>query len=316
MSRVVIGVDLGGTNIKCALVNESGEVVHRLVRPTEAAEGHAHVLDQIARSVHELCEQTEKTDVAAIGVGAPGPMNWRTGVVYSPPNLPGWKDVPLADEIHERTGLTTFVENDANAACWGEFWVGAGRDVHTLCCLTLGTGVGGGIVLEGQLLRGPDGTAGELGHLCVLRNGRACGCGARGCLEAYASVTGLVRTAQEGLGTGTESTLDLLAGDLTGAAISDAAAQGDTFARSVIRETGEWVGVGVASLINLLNPDMIVVCGGMIEAGDLLFDAIRQTAERQAFDVPAARAQIVPAALGQDAGVIGAAGCAWQRVEI
>lgn len=315
MSQVVIGVDLGGTNIKSALVNESGEVLHRLVRPTLAVEGPTRVLDQIAGCVQALHDHAQSDEVVAVGVGAPGPMNWQTGVVYSPPNLPGWKNVPLANEIADRTGLTAYVENDANAACWGEFWTGAGRDAKSLCCLTLGTGVGGGIVLDGALLRGPDGTAGELGHLCVQRNGRACGCGARGCLEAYASVTGLVRTAKEGLDNGEESSLRSSTEDLTGAAVSEAASNGDTFAKSVISETGEWVGVGVASLINLLNPDMIVICGGMIEAGDLLFDAIRHTAQRQAFEVPATRAQIVPAALGQDAGVIGAAGCAWQRVK-
>jgi len=315
VSQVVIGVDLGGTNIKSALVNESGEVLHRLVRPTLAVEGPTRVLDQIAGCVQALHDHAQSDEVVAVGVGAPGPMNWQTGVVYSPPNLPGWKNVPLANEIADRTGLTAYVENDANAACWGEFWTGAGRDAKSLCCLTLGTGVGGGIVLDGALLRGPDGTAGELGHLCVQRNGRACGCGARGCLEAYASVTGLVRTAKEGLDNGEESSLRSSTEDLTGAAVSEAASNGDTFAKSVISETGEWVGVGVASLINLLNPDMIVICGGMIEAGDLLFDAIRHTAQRQAFEVPATRAQIVPAALGQDAGVIGAAGCAWQRVK-
>jgi glucokinase len=315
VSRVVIGVDLGGTNIKSAVINESGEVLHRLVRPTHAADGPARVLDQIAGCVKDLHDQVASDDIVAVGVGAPGPMNWETGVVYSPPNLPGWKDVPLADEIAGRTNLTAYVENDANAACWGEFWVGAGSNAKSLCCLTLGTGVGGGIVLDGALLHGPDGTAGELGHLCVQRSGRACGCGARGCLEAYASVTGLVCTAKDGLDKGKESSLQSSADNLTGLAISEAASSGDTFAKSVISETGEWVGVGVASLINLLNPDMIVICGGMIEAGDLLFDAIRHTATRQAFDVPAARAQIVPAALGQDAGVIGAAGCAWQRVK-
>jgi len=316
VSRVVIGVDLGGTSIKSALVNESGKVLHRLERPTLAADGPTRVLDQIVGCVHDLQRQADSDDIVAVGVGAPGPTNWETGVVYSPPNLPGWKDVPLADEIASRTSLTTYIENDANAACWGEFWAGAGSDAKSLCCLTLGTGVGGAIVLDGALLRGPDGTAGELGHLCVQRNGRACGCGARGCLEAYASVTGLVRTAREGLDRGEASSLRSNIYSLTGVAVSEAASHGDTFAKSVISGTGEWVGVGVASLINLLNPDMIVICGGMIEAGDLLFDAIRQTAAQQAFDVPANRAQIVPAALGQDAGVIGAAGCAWQRVKL
>jgi glucokinase len=315
VNDAVTGVDLGGTNIKSAVVDEHGTVLRRLVVPTEANQGQAHVIDQIALAVNQVRDECD-ANVIALGAGAPGPMNWQTGVVYSPPNLPGWKNVPLADEISKRTGLPAFVDNDANVACWGEFYAGAGKEAHTLCCFTLGTGVGGGIVVDGALVRGIDGTAGELGHICVMRDGRACGCGARGCLEAYASVTGLVRTAREGLENGAASSLKDLGNDLTGAAISAAALDGDAFAKSVIRETGEWVGIGVASMINVLNPDMVVICGGMIEAGELLFDAIRETAKRQAFDVPATRAKIVPASLGQDAGIIGAAGCAWQRVEL
>jgi glucokinase len=189
VNDAVIGVDLGGTNIKSAVVDEHGTVLRRLVVPTEANQGQAHVIDQIALAVNQVRDECD-ANVIALGAGAPGPMNWQTGVVYSPPNLPGWKNVPLADEISKRTGLPAFVDNDANVACWGEFYAGAGKEAHTLCCFTLGTGVGGGIVVDGALVRGIDGTAGELGHICVMRDGRACGCGARGCLEAYASVTG------------------------------------------------------------------------------------------------------------------------------
>lgn len=320
MSDVLIGVDLGGTNIKSAAVSRDGRVLGKDSRPTEAELGLEGVLKNIDASVRSLLEKAGITfqDVIAAGVGAPGPMNWQTGVVFSPPNLPGWKDVPLADLLSQRWHVPCFVDNDANVACYGEFWLGAGREVDSMVLLTLGTGVGGGIVVMGQLLRGPDGTAGEIGHLCVSRGGRQCNCGAKGCLETYASVTGMVRTALEGIQQGKNTVLkEMCGGDysgLTGKMISDAAAAGDEFALWVVQETGKWLGTAIGSLINLLNPEKVVLAGGMIAAGDLLFAPIRETARRQSFEVPGKRAMIVPAALDPDSGVIGAAGCALERL--
>ncbi|HEO71762.1 MAG TPA: ROK family protein, partial [Candidatus Hydrogenedentes bacterium] len=205
-----------------------------------------------------------------------------------------------------------------NVACYGEYWLGAGQGVDSMVLLTLGTGVGGGIVLFGELLRGIDGTAAEIGHLKVQRDGRPCGCGSRGCLEAYASVTGMVRTAIEGIGGGRKTRLrDMCGGDterITGEMISDAVAEGDSFARWVMEETATWLGLGIASLVNLLNPEKVVLCGGMIAAGDALFDPVRKTVLENAFEVPAKRAEIVAAGLGADSGVLGAAGCALARL--
>ncbi|GMW02475.1 MAG: sugar kinase [Candidatus Hydrogenedentota bacterium] len=319
MSKGVIGIDLGGTNVKAALVSVDGQVLEKVSLPTHADEGLEKVLSVMQGSVENLLQKTgvSRADVLAMGIGAPGPMNWQTGVVYSPPNLPGWKDVPLADLMAERTGIKTYVDNDANVACWGEFWLGAGRNVHSMCALTLGTGLGGGIVVFGKLLRGIDGTAAEIGHLCVQRDGRECGCGAKGCIEQYASVTGMVRTAVEGLKAGRQSRLTGMCGGdpnaITGKLISDAHAAGDEFAGWVLHETGVWLGTACASLINLLNPEMIVLCGGGIAAGEPLFKPTRETALAQSFEVPGRRCQIVPAGLGNDAGVIGCAGCALER---
>ena len=321
MSDVLVGVDLGGTNVKTAAVSRDGRVLGKDARPTPADQGLYAVLDTIAEAVRVVLREAGMGpgEVLAAGIGAPGPMNWRTGVVFSPPNLPGWKDVPLADLLRERLGAPCFVDNDANVACYGEFWLGAGRDVDDMILLTLGTGVGGGIVTMGQLLRGPDGTAGEIGHLCVRRNGRQCNCGAKGCLETYASVTGMVRTAQKGIQEGHETILtSMCGGDLTrlsGKMISEAAIAGDGFAAWVMQETGVWLGTAIGSLINLLNPEKVVLAGGMIGAGDILFQPIRETARAQAFEVPGKRAEIVPATLDPDSGVIGAAGCALERIE-
>lgn len=321
MTEVVLGVDLGGTNVKTAVVTQDGDPIFKDSRPTNAEAGPGAVMDVMEASVEAVLRSCgiEKKKVLACGIGAPGPMNWQTGVVFSPPNLPGWKDVPLADEMTRKLGITCFVDNDANCACYGEFWSGAGRGAETMCLLTLGTGVGGGIVVFGQLVRGVDGTAAEIGHMQVMRNGRKCGCGAHGCLEAYASVTGMVHTAVDGMREGRNTSLTAMCGGniekLTGKMISDAMEQGDEFAAWVMNETGVWIGLGIASLINLLNPERVVLCGGMIAAGGRLFKPIRETAAQTAFAVPAKRAQILEAGLGSDSGVIGAAGCALSRFQ-
>ncbi|HIJ64440.1 MAG TPA: ROK family glucokinase [Candidatus Hydrogenedentes bacterium] len=321
MSEVVVGIDLGGTNVRAAVVTREKEILTKASMPTNAARGPEAVMAvmQAAAEAVLTAAKVAPKDVLAVGIGSPGPLNWQTGVVYEAPNLPGWENVPLAQRMQERLHAPCFLDNDANVACYGEFWLGAGQGCENMALLTLGTGVGGGLVVFGRLVRGIDGTAAELGHIKVRRDGRLCGCGARGCLEAYASVTGMVRTAVKGIKADRSTVLKDLCGNdlgaLTGKMISDAAEQGDAFARWVIEETGIWLGVGISSIINALNPEKIVLCGGMIAAGDLLFEPIRRTARELSFDVPANRAEIVPAGLGADSGVIGAAGCGLERYD-
>ena len=321
MNDVIVGIDLGGTFVKTAVVSRDKEVLAKDARPTRAEGGPDAVMDVMVAGCEAVLASAgiERDDVLAVGIGAPGPLNWQTGMVFELPNLPGWDRVPLAEEMGRRLGFPCFLDNDANVACYGEYWMGAGQGVDSLCLLTLGTGVGGGIVVFGQLLRGIDGTAAEIGHLKVQRDGRECGCGSRGCLEAYGSVTGMVRTAVEGIEAGQDTLLTALCENdltkLTGKMISDAIEQGDTFAGWVMQETGVWLGLGIASLVNLLNPEKVVLYGGMVAAGDALLEPIRQTVKANAFEVPASRAEIVPAGLGGDAGVLGAAGCALARIE-
>lgn len=321
MSRAIIGIDLGGTNVKTALVSEAKKILAKDSRPTRAEEGAQTVMGIMTDGVNAVLEEAgvDRGSILAAGVGAPGPVSWQKGIVHSMPNLPGWSNVPLAGEMAARLGFPCFLDNDANAACYGEYWLGAGQDVDSMCALTLGTGVGGGIVLSGKLLRGIDGTAAEIGHIKVMRDGRPCGCGSKGCLEAYASVTGMVRTAVEGIEGGHRTVLTRLCNGglerITGKMISDGIAAGDAFCEWVMHETGTWLGLGIASLINLINPEKIVLCGGMIAAGSVLFDPIREVARANSFEVPGGRAQIVPAGLGADSGVIGAAGCALARFE-
>lgn len=318
MNKVLIGVDLGGTNIKTAIVGEDKRIIAKDSRPTRDEDGPEAVMDLMATCVSDLmrANNLDMSQALAAGFGAPGPMNWKTGIVYSPPNLKGWKNVPLAEEMKHRLNVPCYVDNDANAACFGEYWLGAGQGAESIVVFTLGTGVGGGIVVFGKLLRGIDGTAAELGHITVQRDGRKCGCGALGCLEAYASVTGMKRTALEGWDTAETSLKQRCDGDpdkLTGKIIFEAAAGGDQFALNVFHETAVWLGLGAASMVNILNPERIILCGGMINAGDMLFDTVRETVKANAFEVPANRCQIVPAGLGGDSGVIGCAGCALTR---
>jgi len=322
VEKVVIGVDLGGTYVKTAIVSTDKLVLAKESRPSNAEGGPEAVMEAMEGAVRDLLQQHNLSldKVLAAGFGAPGPMNWQTGVVYSPPNLPGWKNVPLAELMHKRLGVPCFVDNDANVACYGEYWMGAGQGCESIAVLTLGTGVGGGIVVFGQLLRGIDGTAAELGHLKVQRDGRLCGCGAHGCLETYASVSGMVRTAMEGLEGDQESLLRTLCNgeleSLTGKMIFEAAKQGDAYAKWVFEETATWLGLGISSLINLQNPEKIILCGGLIAAEELLFGPVREVARANAFEVPAKRCQIVPAGLGGDSGVLGAAGCALDRSKV
>jgi glucokinase len=231
--------------------------------------------------------------------------------------LPGWKNVPLAEGMQQRLGFPCYIDNDANVACYGEYWMGAGRGTENMAVLTLGTGVGGGVIVFGKLLRGPDGTAAELGHLVVCRYGRDSTSPARGALESYASVTGMVRTAVEGLEAGKESSLrERCGGDLsqiTGAMISEEVEAGDAFAQWVFEETATWLALGIVSIIHYQNPEKVVLCGGMIAAGDRLFDTVRRVVRENTFEVPGNRCQIVPAGLGSDSGVLGAAGCAYAR---
>lgn len=323
MSEVVIGVDLGGTNVKTAIVSRDRELIAKDSRPTNAEGGPQAVMDVMEQSIRDLLKQQGIgfDTVLAAGFGAPGPMNWQTGVVYSPPNLPGWENVPLAKLMQERLdGTPCFVDNDANVACYGEYWMGAAQGTESMVVLTLGTGVGGGVVVFGQLLRGIDGTAAELGHLKVQRDGRLCGCGSRGCLESYASVSGMVQTALDGLAAGKTSPalMSLCGGNqdaIDGKMIFDAAQQGDAFSKWVFEETATWLGLGIASIINYQNPEKLVLCGGMIAAGELLFEPVRRVAKANCFKVPGDRCEIVPAGLGGDAGVLGCAGCALARFD-
>lgn len=312
-----IGLDLGGTNVKAGVVDDRGRSLSKLSMPTVADQGPDAVMDLLAEAARRAVADAGMTlkDVAGIGVGCPGVMDAEAGLIVGAPNLPGFRDVPVNQMVRDRTGLPTFVENDANAAAMGEFWAGSGKagDVRDLVMLTLGTGIGGGIITDGHVFHGGFNIGAEIGHLIINVNGDLCGCGQRGCLEAYASATNTVRRASEAITAG--GTSSLKNGQFTAQDVFEAAKAGDELATKIIDETALYLGVAVVSLCRLLDPKMVVFAGGMILAGDMLFDRIRQAVDQHNWNITEPRVQIVPAKLGNDAGFIGAAAVVWDAIQ-
>ena len=307
MGLAVIGVDLGGTNLRSSLVNQNGEVIGKVKEPTGASDGYAKVVQKLIENIKAQRDSALRsgTSIAAVGVGAPGVIHADTGVVVKSPNFPDWNNLPLKKELEAALTLPVYIENDANAAALGEQWRGAGRGITSMIFLTLGTGVGGGIVLDGRIWPGADGMAGEIGHMTIIPDGRQCGCGNTGCLEMYASSRGIVMTYQE---------QSFRSNVITSEDIYQAARHGDVLAVDVMKSMGRLLGIGIANLINIFNPEMIVIGGGVKDAWPLFIDATREEIKKRAFEYPAARTQIVPSVLGDDAGMIGAAAVAFQKL--
>lgn len=311
---VLIGVDLGGTNMKVGLVSREGELLGERRAPTDVPAGPEAATDRMVELARALLDERDLStrEVTACGIGSPGPLSTETGCIVKTPNLQGWDGAPIAPPVGEALGVPCFLEGDANAACWGEHWVGAGRGVRNMVMVTLGTGVGGGVIVNGELIRGADDTGGHIGHTPVEPGGATCGCGSKGCLEAYASATSTVRRFREAVKRGEKSSLEPR-DDLTARDLFEAAQAGDALARRIIELTGWYVGIVLGGLANVLNPDLCCVAGGMINAGEMLFEPMRRSTREHSFPAPGDRLRIVPAQLGEPAGIIGAAGCALTR---
>ncbi len=313
--RYVIGVDLGGTNIVVGTVAEDGSQIYGLLSgPTPVEQGPDAVVDHITRLIHASMEQARTAvpgefHVAGVGIGAPGPLDTKRGIVRLAPNL-GWHEMPLRGRVEAAVGLRCALDNDANCATLGEWWLGAARGGKFVVGITIGTGIGGGLVINGELFHGASDVAGEIGHTTIDSTGRRCKCGNYGCLEAYASGPAIALRAAEGIESGSPSRLpDYVKGDLsaiTAETVYTAAADGDEFALEVVRETARFLGTGIANIVNLLNPDVVVVCGGVTLAGDRLFVPLRREVTRRAFKPAVEACRIVPGSLTGTAGVYGA----------
>ena len=313
-----IGLDLGGTNVKAGLVNDQAEVLGRLQVPSEVEAGSDRIVQVMAGAAGQVCEQAGIAieQVSRVGIGTPGSIDFERGLVVSAPNLPSFVDFPLRDRIAEKAGVPAELENDANAAAFGEFWAGAGRDksIRHMIMLTLGTGIGSGVIVDGRLVRGGFGYGGEGGHMIIVADGRLCNCGQRGCLEAYASATNTGKRAGEAVAAGESSALKVVldrTGQVTSKEVFGAAAAGDGLAGRIVQETAGDLGIACVNICRIFDPQMIVFAGGMILAGDALFNAIRTAYREHNWKMVDTPVQIVPAALGNDAGFIGAAAVAW-----
>ena len=321
MKQLVIGIDLGGTKISTALADDSGKIMAHDYRETRADEGQEVVVGRMLDAARQVMAQAEveTTQVSAVGIGAPGPMDIEAGVVVAPPNLPGWDRVPLKQLIEAELAITTFLDNDANAAALGEHRFGAGRGTEHMIYVTVSTGIGGGLILGGKLYHGAGGVAGEIGHVTILPNGPPCNCGNRGCLESLASGTSIARVARERVAHGTPTLMaDLAKGDpkrITAKLVAEAAKQGDAEAQHILSEAMNYLGIGMANLANLFNPQLIVIGGGLTNVGDPLFEPVRRAIGRHAFVAAAQAVRVVRAELGNDAGVMGAVALALAHLD-
>ena len=315
--KYIIGVDLGGTNIVVGAMSADGKH-HFAMRsiPTSAELGAEGVADRIVGLIEGVVLDTiaetnsSRRDVIGVGVGAPGPLDREKGLVVVAPNL-GWRNFPLRDRISERLRLPVTLDNDANCATVGEWWQGAARGGTNVVGMTIGTGIGGGLILDGKLFHGVSDVAGEIGHTTIDLNGRHCKCGNYGCLEAYASGPAIATRAREVLvREETASLLPSLVGNklesITAETVYKAAQQGDAVASEIVRDTARYLGAGIANLLNILNVDVVVVAGGVTQAGDALFVPLRAEVRRRAFRPAVDATRIVPGELPGTAGVVGA----------
>jgi len=304
---VYLGIDIGGTNIKIATVSARGKVLERGIVETLPRRGPAEALRRVAGAVATL---TRGRALRGAGVGCAGLIDSKRGVVLSSPNLREWENEPLGRIARRALGVYTVIDNDATTAAWGEYCCGANRGSSSLVFITLGTGVGGGIVIDGEIVRGAGNFGGEVGHITVNPAGPRCHCGNHGCLEAYAGAWALRRTVRDLLKKRRGRYLTKWMDErraLTPELIAQAARQGDGVARAVFRVAGEALGTAVASLVNVLNPDAVVIGGGVSASFDLLSPHVMRTVERRAFEEPASMVRIERSRLGNDATVIGAA---------
>ncbi len=316
----VLAVDIGGTKIMTALISGDGSILAQDRCPTLAEEGAQAVIDRLFAAVDSLMSRNNapSSQLCGISIAAAGVIDSNKGLITVSPNLPGWRDVPLGEMVREKYRVDTFLVNDASAAALGEHRFGAGRGVSNLVLLTLGTGIGGGIIINDKLYDGVCGSAGEIGHMVIETDGPECGCGNRGCLEALASGTAVARDAISRISKGEESSLvDMVGGEIgsiTAEEVATAARNGDSLALDVLSRAACYLGVGMVNLVNIFNPEMIVLGGGMAQLGGIFIDPAKKVVAERAFAVSAQAVRIVTAQLGNEAGVYGAAAYALEEL--
>ncbi len=315
----VLAVDLGGTKILTAIISDNGEMLAREYLLTRADKGPESVTDRLLSAIEHILSQGNigSSGVGSISIASAGAIDVEKGVITLSPNLPAWRDIPLRDIVKEKLGIDTFVLNDASAAALGEHRFGAGKGVNNLVFVTVSTGIGGGIIIDGRLYSGTSGCAGEIGHMTVDVNGPRCNCGNVGCWETLASGGAIAREAKRRISQGEQSSLtEMVKGgteNITAEKVSLAARAGDTLALDVITRAAGYFGVGIVNLVNIFNPEMVIVGGGVAKMGDILLEPARQMVRERAYQLASDAVRIVPARLGDDSGVFGAAVFAFEQ---
>jgi glucokinase len=319
----VLAVDLGGTKTIVAVVLPTGKIISRRYYLTLADEGTRAVINRLSSAINQSIAQArlKNTELIGIGIAAAGILDTRKGIVTTSPNLPGWHNVQLRDVIAARSGLATYLINDASAAALGEHRFGAGRGFDNLLYLTVSTGIGGGIIINGELYSGADGCAGELGHMTIEADGPQCHCGNFGCLEAMASGWAIAKEAVTRINQGEKSSIielvDSRLENITAETVAAAARGGDRLACDIVAKAANYLGIGLANMVNIFNPELIVIGGGLSKMGNMLLNPAQRVIKERAFRLPAQTVRIVRARLGSNAGIIGAAAYVYDhRVEI
>jgi glucokinase len=315
MSEIFVGIDVGGTNVKIGLFDSELKMICKTSITTEADMGPEVVINNMAQAVKELLAESgfSLQDIVAVGIGTPGPAKYSEGIIIRSTNMPKFKNTPICKMLNERLGAPVIFDNDANVACWGEYIVGAGKGVKDIVFFTLGTGIGGGIVSNGELVHGCDENGAELGHMIIYPNGRSCNCGQKGCVEAYASADSTARRATEALEAGAESSLKKVLnekGKTTAKDIYEHLAKGDKLAKEITDGTAEALAITCINMLHTTEPKRIIFTGGMIAAGDVLLDRIKDFFDKHIWTLKKETVEICFATLGEDTGIIGAAALA------
>ena len=313
MKKYAIGIDIGGTNVPAAIIDEGGDIVHVINKKTMAEGGPDTVINRITDSINDLTkyfsDNIKTGKIVGIGIGTPGTLDHKKGQIITSPNLPQWRNIPLVELINKQVKMPVFIDNDANCAAIGEHWIGAAKGAENVVLITLGTGVGGGIIINNKIYRGSHGTAGEIGHITIFTKGNKCACGNFGCLEAYASANATAARAKERLkreDTATSLQTKKLS-EINTYEIYIHAEQGDRFAQDILKESGTYLGVGIATFANIFDPDVIIIGGGFAGAEKYLIPAAIDEAYKRSFKSVMDNIKITTAKLGNNAGIIGAA---------
>ena len=307
---LIVGVDFGATFIKVGLLDIKGRMIKKSMFSSKGYASRDKLIDRIAIEIKEILS-SQKSRVLGLGMGVPGPVDYKKGIVYNLTNVKGWKKVPLRDILRKKTGLPVFIDNDANAACAGEARWGAAKGYKYIVCVTLGSGVGTAVIINGKIYRGRGYSAAEMGHICIDRNGPKCNCGSNGCIETFLGNSYIVKDVVESLKQGKKSILLKLANgkysDITPKLIDKAAKMGDKFSIDIWKMAGENLGIGLTGIVNTFNPEIIVIGGGLSKAGKLLFNSVNDTVKQRAMKVFTGDLKIKRARFIEDAGTFGAA---------